>query len=115
MAAKDSLVIGNIFGGTSQDISPATVQSAQKGRKAKKGATSQTLKKITSFFEQLTNLFVALEKTVKSLSKILVSLIGLVLIAAVLCFLVKSIYLGTSLPFESIIILILRQVISRNR
>lgn len=115
MAAKDSPVIGKVFGGVGQDNTrcPAIVQQNQKGYKSKKGAAYPALKKITQFLQQLSDVFVELAKTIRSLSKTLVSFIGLVLIAAALVLIIKAIILGKPLPIESLIIPIVRVSLSQ--
>jgi protein-S-isoprenylcysteine O-methyltransferase Ste14 len=117
MASKDSLVNGNIFGGVSKGRKrgPAAVQHNHKGGKAKKGATFPALEKMVTFLEQLTAVFVQFAKTVRCLSGIIVSLIGLALVLATLVFIIQALCLGRALPVEALVFPVLRVCLSQIR
>ena len=115
MAAKDSPVIGKIFGGANQGQQTLSRHRSadQKGCKSKKGAEYPALKKITQFLQQLSEVLVELAKTIRCLNKILVSLNGAILFGAALVFIIQAIWLGKPLPIESIIMPIVRVCLSQ--
>lgn len=118
MAAKDSLVIGKVFGGAggagqNNKRCSTTAKRYEKGCGSKKGAAYPALRKTQRFLRQLSDVFVDATRAIRKLRKLLVSLIGLTVVAAVLVSIVQTVWLGKPLPVESLISPIVRDFISR--